>query len=69
MQRLALGALLVVLTACGVDQATAPAAPGNAEIIPAIPATAESSGEASQVSLVDIGALNQPVDAASRSGD
>ena len=69
MQRSALAALLVVLTACGVDQATAPAAPGNAEIIPAIPATAESSGEASQVSLVDIGALNQPVDAASRSGD
>ena len=69
MQRLALGALLVVLTACGVDQATAPTAPGDAEIISAIPATANSSGEASQVSLVDIGALDQPVDAASRSGD
>ena len=69
MQRLALGALLIVLTACGVDQATAPADPGDAEIIPAISATANSSGEASQISLVDIGALDQPVDAASRSGD
>ena len=69
MQRLALGALLALLTACGVDKTTAPAVPSDAEIIPAISATAESSGEASQVSLVDIGALNQPVDAASRSGD
>ena len=69
MQRLALGALLIVVTACGVDQATAPAVPSDAEVIPAISATANSSGEASQISLVDIGALDQPVDAASRSGD
>jgi hypothetical protein len=69
MRRLALVALLVVLTACGVDQAATPAVPSGAEIIPATTATAESVGEASQVSLVNIGALNQPVDAAARSGD
>jgi glucose/arabinose dehydrogenase len=69
MRGLALGALLIVLAACSVDQTTAPAAPSDEEIIPAITATAESAGEASQVSLVDIGALNQPVDAAARSGD
>jgi glucose/arabinose dehydrogenase len=69
MRRLAPVALLIVLAACSVDQTTAPAAPSDAEIIPAITATAESAGEASQVALVDIGALNQPVDAASRSGD
>lgn len=72
VQRLALGAMLVALAGCGGSQATAPAVPRDAETIPgiaAIPAIAASSGEASQISLVDIGALNQPVDAASRSGD
>ena len=68
MRRVVLVVLLGTLAACGAQQATLPAqrATGDAQVIPAI---AAESADASEVSLIEIGVLDQPVDAAFRSGD
>jgi hypothetical protein len=75
VRNLALALLLGTLAACGAQRVDAPAplAGGDAESADTVPAVRDSeSSTASDVgdlSLVEVGAIDQPVDAASRTDD